>query len=70
MKRWGSPKAWKKSVKVRTTSDVWTAGNRPGVARALGLDEDVPSRAADHDANTCDVFGCEECLRPASGEAF
>ncbi len=68
-RRWGTPKAWKKAVKVRPVADPWTAGNRPGLARALGFD-DEPGATPDHDPNACETFGCEECLRLPNEEAF
>lgn len=40
-RRWGAPKSWRKGPRVKAVSDAWTAGNRPGVAKALELEDDL-----------------------------
>lgn len=67
MKRGNSAARWqaRKRGHIRT-SEAWTAGNRPGLARVLGFDDDVPE-VPEH---KCEGFGCLVCIGTPAKEPF
>jgi hypothetical protein len=55
---------WGEALRVTDERDM---GNRPGVAKALGLVDADFVGPPEHDADSCMTFGCPACLGLVSG---